>query len=74
MIFFVQISYMATSHVYYHTEKMQLNENYQGELCNLLVFYEKQRCFGIVAYIFAVFIKVYNVWYYYNLKMHVKAK
>ena len=41
MIFFVQISYMATSHVYYHSEKLQLNENYQGELCNLLVFYEK---------------------------------
>ena len=39
-----------------------------------MVFYEKQRCFGIVAYIFAVFIKIYNVWYYYNLKMHVKAK
>jgi hypothetical protein len=39
-----------------------------------MVYYEKVRCYLITAYLFAVLIKVYNVWYYFNLKMHIKAK
>jgi hypothetical protein len=74
MIFFVQTVYMASTHVYYHNEKLELDQNYQGELCNLMVYYEKQRCLLILSYCFAVIIKLYNNWYYYYLRMTIEAK
>lgn len=74
MIFFVQLIYMASTPVYYHNEKLQLDSHYQGELCNLLVYFEKHRCLLILSYCFAVIIKLYNNWYYYYLKMIIEAK
>jgi hypothetical protein len=41
MVFFVQCVYMSLTHVNYHSEKLELAKNYQGELCNLMSFYEK---------------------------------
>jgi len=74
MLFFCQGSYMLTSHMFFYSEKLELNKYYQGELCSIMSFYERQRYIIVFSYLIAVFLKFYNMYFYTYLEIHIEAK
>mmetsp|Transcript_487 Transcript_487/g.491 ORF Transcript_487/g.491 Transcript_487/m.491 type:complete len:85 (+) Transcript_487:2155-2409(+) len=74
MVMFVQLVYMATSDLTFHSEKLEAQKYYQGELCDLIGNYESRRCVILISFLFAVVFKIYNSHYYYYLDIHVEAR
>jgi len=66
---------MLTSNgVYFLNEKLEFSRNYNGELCDVMAFYEKNRFIIIYSYLVAIFLKIYNMYFTSYLEIHVEAK
>lgn len=73
-VFVSQTFYMITTHIYYQSEKEEFAKHYVGELCDIMAYYWSQRNIVICSFIFALFLKQYNLYYLTYLEIHIEAK
>ena len=74
MVITTQILFMLSSYPHFWSEKKALNNNYSGELCDLMTHYHKFRYELSIAYVIAVIIKFYNSYYACYVEMNIEAR
>jgi len=75
MALFCQVVYMLTSNgVFFINEKADFARYYNGELCDVIAFYETNRFIILWSYLVAVFLKFYNMYLEAYLEIHIEAK
>ena len=65
---------MLTTYPHYWSEKKSLNNNYSGELCDLMGHYLKFRYELLISYVIAVVIKFYNNYYQFWIQINIEAR
>ena len=76
MVMFVQFWHYAFIPLSNNTERLEFVRLYEGsgELCNIRLYWSEQRIKLIIAYIFAVTLKVYNSYKFTQFSIQLEAK
>lgn len=76
MLLFIQMTYMLTTSLPFHSEKLQMVKLYtgQGEICNLMSYWQAHRFMLIISYFGAVILKLINLHQYIKYEIEFQAK